>query len=213
MANLIKEFNKKYYSTVLTAFRAVKTSGLIGSVVTADIEEKIKLKTRGETPLEKFKIKNNLTFKGSSFPLMQFEEEVKSEQIALRLILWETSRYGKVLTTPTDKEEILKLEIGRILGGFLEEYAVDRDFNQTRIFETIFKEMMSWVKASEYNDVPVSVCPIFEYIDREGDSHSIYLNGSYIINDIQEEETLSDEQIARHLLGEIRREYFRRAKK
>ena len=168
MANLTKEFNKLYFNKVLTAFQAVKNSGLIGSIVAADIEENIKIKTRGENPLENFKVRNKLTFKGTSFPLMQFEEEVKPEQIALRLILWSTKKYGAILTTPTDKEEIIKLEVGRILRGFLEEYVFNTKFNQTLLFEIIFKEILSWIRASEYNDAPGSVYPIFGYVDRSG---------------------------------------------
>ena len=212
MTNLVKEFNGLYFNTVLAAFQAVKTSGLIGGVETASIENEINVTVRSNNNLETFKEKNNLSIKGSSFPLMEFEETVKPAAIAVNFIMWSTEKYGKLLTTPANKEEILKLEIGRILRGFLEEYAFNVKFNQTLLFEIVFEEMLSWIRASEYNDAPGSVYPIFGYVDRSGDTHTIYMNGSYAINNIEEEEKLSDEQIARHLLGEIRREYFRRIK-
>lgn len=210
MANLTRNTRKEKVAfrkatlKAITAFiKAVKNSGIIGSVTTAKIATDIEVVSRGKTNKEYFDSRHFTNY-GSRFPLMEFDHKIKQANIACSFILWNVPRYGEVLTTRADMQNIIEKAIREIAESIVEM----GDFYSHFVKQTLIDLGVEWVKASTYNDAPGSVSSIFSYVDEDDNHISIYLNGMVTVNNI-EEEGISDEEIALHICGEV----FRRLKR
>ena len=204
-----KDFRRDYYNLILEFYKFIRDSKLVGTIETAEITESVKVKTRGESNLDKFLIKNNIADDyGEAITLMQFDVEFKPEKIAVDFIVWRTDKFGSLLTTLTNMEDIIKRILERGLSRIKDR--LNLILLDPMLEDIILLHGKNWIILSTYKDFPGTVSPIFSYYDsEERGTISIYLNGMYAVDNVESGE-MSVEEVANHLMGEIRREYFRR---
>jgi len=204
--NFRKEFRKKYYNTIVEFYKRLRNSGLIGSITTAEIVSDVKIKTRGDTNLSSFIERNIEKSKGETILTpMQYKADVESMAIAADFVVWETKRFGKILTTIPDMKRIIEMEVKKLVRGLTDDTYMNTIIPQLAV---------KWVWDSTYKDAIGSVYSILSYWDYEADATvSIYLDGSVAIDNVEQESKLTEEEMANHLLGMIKGEFQRRGYK
>jgi len=191
----IKKFNKKHFPIVLELIREARK--YVGKVYSAKVTKDVKIKTRGHTNYEEFchsrGIKKNY---GDQIIPMEFEYEILPKDIAVSFILWKTDVFGTILTTQADMERMLKEIFEKVVYSFNTCIKVEL---------TLIEMAIQWVMDATYADSLGSVSPIFTY-EYDGDIVSFYLDGTCSFNNVTDDGyTVSDEELAAHLLGELRR--------
>lgn len=198
-----KEFRKKYYGIILEFYKRLRNSGLVGSITTAEIVSNVKIKTRGDTNFSSFIERNVKKSTGETILTpVQYKTDIESTAIAVDFKLWETKRFGKILTTLPDMKRIIEIEVKKLIGGITDD---------RRMSIIIPRLATEWIYISTYKDAIGSVSPILTYKDKEIDATvSIYLDGSITIDNVEQESRLTEEEMTNHLLEIIEKEFERR---
>jgi len=182
------------------------------SITTATIKNPLVVETRGETNAELFEAQHGLTIHGEHLLPMTYERELNPFHMYLNLVVFNSPKFGELLTTGADLKKLLLLDIGKVVNKIYHLPWEERRGLNTPLLEDVLKEkFVEFILHNTYKDVLGSVSPILSWRE-EGDFVELYVDGTIAINNMKVEKTLSTDEMINHLIGIIWREYKKKMK-
>lgn len=187
----------QFFPLVLSIFKTISHSDLIGEIETIKIVENIDKNNFAACILDKLRLNS------------QSNKLYNIRKIAVAYIAWTRRGKGTILTTNEFKVEQIKQELDSILTYALRIRNTNTDKKFNLFIEVMIDIALKWVLASEVHNGKYE--QNYLYVDKyEKEDRYVYIDGKQVIRGKALVESVPPEEIVEHYMDEIIDEYMKR---